>query len=210
MAYVKAAVREEQIVAAARRVMSAHGVAGTTLRAVAAEAGIALGTLHYVFRSRDELLRAVIEDLVEEISVALRADLQSGDGLEQTLRAGVTGAWQRLVRQAAGQQIMQYELAMHSLRSKDLGSLAQWQYDRYASIVTEWCEQAATSAGERCAIGYDSLGRLILATLDGLVLQFLVNPDEDRSQRDLHHALDMIVLLADPQPVAPRRARRAT
>lgn len=53
MAYVKAAERHEQIVAAAIRVLSKVGVPGTTLRAVAAEAGIPLGTLHYVFPSRE-------------------------------------------------------------------------------------------------------------------------------------------------------------
>ncbi len=49
MAYIKATEREGQIVAAAMRVLSDVGVAGTTLRGVAAEAGIPLGTLHYVF-----------------------------------------------------------------------------------------------------------------------------------------------------------------
>lgn len=42
MAYVRAAEREEQIVAATLRVLRATGVAGLTLRAVAAEAGIVL------------------------------------------------------------------------------------------------------------------------------------------------------------------------
>jgi hypothetical protein len=151
----------------------------------------------------------VIANLMEEISRTLRGQLELGGGLEHAIREGIGGAWGRMTHGELGQQIMQYELSMYSLRSKDLGSMAQWQYDRYASVLTEWCEQAAAAAGERCAIGFDSLGRLILATLDGLVLQYLANPDEDRANRDLNHALDMFVLLADPQPVIASRQRRS-
>ena len=48
MAYVEASVRRGQVVAAARAALIRDGVGRTTLRGVAAEAGIPLGTLHYV------------------------------------------------------------------------------------------------------------------------------------------------------------------
>lgn len=209
MAYVKAAEREQQIVSAAITVLSKVGVPGTTLRAVAAEAGIPLGTLHYVFPAKDQLLKAVIGQVISDISDALRAGLELDKGLEHALRHGVRNFWDGLVETEIGLQIMQYELATYSLRTEGAGGLAQLQYERYTSLVTEFCEQAALAAGERCAIGFDSLGRIVLAVVDGLILQYVAKPDHDRAQRDLGHALDMLVLLADPQPVTPTRARRA-
>lgn len=207
MKYVKAKDREQQIVAAAIRVLSDVGVPATTLRAVAAEAGIPLGTLHYVFPSKDQLLQAVIAVVTDDIAAALREELVLDQGMEQALRRGIVNFWGKLVESDLGLQIMQYELTTYSLRSQGTGGLASSQYDRYTALVTEFCEQAARSAGERCAIGFDSLGRIALAVVDGLILQFVVRPDHDRALRDLNHAIDMIVGLADPQPVSAARSR---
>ncbi|MCV7382891.1 TetR/AcrR family transcriptional regulator [Mycolicibacter longobardus] len=207
MTYVKATEREGQIVAAAMQVLSEVGVPGTTLRAVAAQAGIPLGTLHYVFPSKDQLLRAVIATVISDVVDAVRADLELDRGVAHALRQGVTSFWSKLVESDTGLQIMQYELAMYSVRSEGSGGLAQLQYERYTTLVTEFCAQAAEAAGERCAIDFDSLGRLALALTDGLILQYVTSPDPDRARRDLDRAVDMIVRFADPQPVGARPRR---
>ncbi|GEM31027.1 putative transcriptional regulator, TetR family protein [Nocardia neocaledoniensis NBRC 108232] len=208
MVYVKASEREEQIIAAAIKVLSDVGVPAATLRAVAAEAGVPLGTLQYVFPSKDQLLRAVIATVVEEISGTLREGLELDRGVEHALRHGVTSFWEKLVAHRIGLQIMQYELMAYSLRSETAAHLARLQYDRYCAVVTEFCEQAAQAAGERCAVGFDTLGRLVLAQVDGLILQHVANPDAARARRDLDNAVDMLVLFADPQRVA-RGSRRS-
>ncbi|MEV6217269.1 TetR/AcrR family transcriptional regulator [Nocardia sp. NPDC051833] len=208
MAYVKASEREEQIVAAAVTVLSRVGVPATTLRAVAAEAGVPLGTLHYVFPTKDKLLQAVITTVIGDISRTLGTQLEVDKGVEHALRHGVTGFWEILVADRIGLQIMQYELMTYSLRTDAGGSLAQLQYERYSSVVTEFCERAAEAAGERCAVGFDTLGRLALAQIDGLILQYVSKPDPDRARRDLNRAVDMLVLFADPQPVARSTTRR--
>ncbi|WP_370185237.1 TetR/AcrR family transcriptional regulator [Rhodococcus wratislaviensis] len=209
MAYVKAAEREEQIVAAAIAEFSDNGVPGTTLRAVATRAGIPLGTLHYIFPSKDRLLRAVITTVIDEIAEALRAELTVDKGVEHALRHGVGNFWNKLVSNRIGLQIMQYELLTYSLRSDTDGDLVQMQYERYSALVTDFCEQAAQAAGERCAVGFDTLGRIALAQLDGLILQYIAKPDTDRARRDLDHVLNMLVLYADPQPVARTKALRS-
>ncbi|MGB3334146.1 MAG: TetR/AcrR family transcriptional regulator [Mycobacterium sp.] len=207
MAYVKASEREGQIVAAAMRVLRDVGVAGTTLRGVAAEAGIPLGTLHYVFPSKDLLLRAVIAAVMDDVVDAVRADLQLDRGVAHALRQGVTNFWSTLVESDTGLQIMQYELAMYSVRSEGSGGLAQLQYERYTALVTQFCAQAAQAAGERCAVDFDSLGRLALALVDGLIVQYVTSPDSERARRDLDRAVDMVVRFADPQPTGDRPRR---
>ncbi|KAF0845315.1 TetR/AcrR family transcriptional regulator [Nocardia caishijiensis] len=210
MVYVKASEREDQIVAAAVQVLSDVGVPATTLRAVAAEAGIPLGTLQYVFPTKDKLLRAVITTVIEEISRALRSRLELDRGVEHALREGVTSFWEKLVDSRIGLQIMQYELMTYSLRTEGATDLARLQYERYGAVVTEFCEQAARAADERCAIGFDTLGRLALAQIDGLILQHVADPDADRARHDLNLAVDMLILFADPQPVVRRTRRPGT
>lgn len=207
MVYVRASEREDQIVAAAVEVLAEVGVPATTLRAVAAAADVPLGTLHYVFPTKDQLLRAVVTSIIGDIAGTIRAGLELDRGTEHALRQGVLGFWERLVENRIGLQLMQYELMTYSLRTDPGGTLAQMQYERYSGVVTEFCEQAARAAGERCAVGFDTLGRLALAQIDGLILQYVARPDPVRARRDLEEALDMLVLFADPQPVARSRGR---
>lgn len=204
MAYIKAAEREAQIVAAAVRVLSVVGVPGTTLRAVAAAAEIPLGTLHYVFPSRDQLLRAVIVAVIDDVLAAVRNDVDVASGVAHAMRAGVTSFWTKLVENDIGLQIMQYELALYSARTEGPGGLAQVQGEQYTSLIADICERAATAAGERCAVDFGTLARLSLALTDGLILQYIANRDSARARRDLELAVGLVVTLADPQPVGGR------
>lgn len=204
MAYIRAAERETQIVAAAIRVLGDVGVAGTTLRAVAAEAEVPLGTLHYVFPSRDLLLRAVIAAVIDDALTAVRAGLDVDRGVAHAMRTGVTSFWTKLVESDIGIQIMQYELELYSARSEGPGGLAQLQFEQYTSLIADVFERAAVAAGERCAVDYSTLARLSLAMVDGLILQFIASPDPARARRDLDRAVDMVVTLADPRPVTAR------
>lgn len=194
MPYVESAVRSKQAVAAARTVLIRDGVARTTMRSVAAEARIPLGTLQYVYPTKQGLLRAVIEDVVDEIAEVLRQSANVDDGLEAAIRQGVRQFWAALVVEHRGLQLVQLELVTHALRSPELESLAAWQYEQYTGVVAAWCEEAATRAGETCAIGFAPLARLIVAGIDGLIAQHVVNPDPDRSAADLDRLIDMLVM----------------
>ncbi|OBA83362.1 TetR family transcriptional regulator [Mycobacterium sp. 1164966.3] len=200
MPYVESALRSKQAVAAARAVLMRDGVGGTTMRAVATEAGIPLGTLQYVFPTKQGLLRAVIEDVVEEIADLLRSSAELESGLEHALRCGLRNFWERLVVDHRNLQLVQYELVTHALRTPGLEGLPRWQYERYTEVVAEWCQQAATRAGETSAIPFDRLARVLVAGVDGLILQHVVNPDVNRSAEDLESLIEIVVAVAGVRP----------
>jgi AcrR family transcriptional regulator len=206
MAYIRAAEREEQIILAAIKVLSDVGVANATLRSVASAAEIPLGTLHYVFPSKDQMLRAIIARVIRDVLDTVRAGLELDRGLEHAIRHGVATFWNTLVANEIGLQIMQYELAFYSVRSQGSEGLARTQYEQYTALVTEFCAEAARAANETCAVEFDSLGRLALAILDGLILQYAAKPDADRARADLDAAIDMIVAFANPQRNGGRKA----
>jgi AcrR family transcriptional regulator len=205
MPYVEASVRSRQLVAAARRVLIRDGVGRLTMRAVAAEAGVLLGTVTYVFPSKEMLLRAVIEDVTAEIAEVLRSSADTGRGLEHAIRQGLEQFWAMLVEGQEGLQIIQYELTIYALRTAGLESLARWQYERYARIVAAWCQEAASNAGETCAVPFDTLARVLVAGMDGLILQFVCDPDVTRAREDLQAVTEMVISLASPAPAAGRR-----
>lgn len=198
MPYVEASVRRAQLVGAARTALAREGVAGTSLRAVAAQAGVPLGTLQYVFPTKEKLLQAVIEDVVDEIAEVLRGAAGLDGGLAHAIRDGVRGFWSSLVAGHRGLQLMQYELTTYALRTGGQEHLARWQYERYCRVVAEWCQTAAHRAGETCAVPYGRLARVIVAGLDGLILQYVCDPDESRSREDVEAMVDMVVALAGP------------
>lgn len=196
MPYVESAVRTKQAVAAARAVLMRDGVGGTTMRAVATEAGVPLGTLQYVFPSKQGLLRAVFEDIVEEIAELLRVSAELEAGLEHAIRVGLRNFWTELVVNHRELQLVQLELVTHALRTAGLEELPRWQYERYIEIVAQWCESAATRAGETTTIPFDRLARLLVAGIDGLILQHVISADADRSRADLDALVETVVSLA--------------
>lgn len=80
--------RQAAILAAAVKVFFQFGYRKTSMDDVASEAGVSRQTLYLQFRHKDQLFRAALEYLTEQMLVAIRhlADNQSGT-VEQTLMA---------------------------------------------------------------------------------------------------------------------------
>lgn len=195
MAYVKVEVRRVEIVAAARVVLEREGVAGSTLRGVAKEAGIALGTLHHVFPTKELLLQAVIEDVVADIANLLRVSVNADRDLRTTIREAIFTFWRAMVEGGENLQVMQYELTTYALRTAGLEHMARWQYELYCSIVANWCESSARAAGEDRDIDFKRLSRLLVAGMDGLILQYVCDADRKRADRDLDGLAEMLAVL---------------
>jgi len=196
--YVKASERREQLIAAARAVL-ARGVAGTTLRAVAAEAGVPLGTLHYIFPSKELMLAAVIDDVRQEVSAVFLA-AESDAGLEHAIRSGLNRYWDQLIVNDPDMALMRHELQLHALRTPGLEHLARAQMDGYVQIVAKRCQEAADTSGETCAVDFDTIARVLVGSTTGMVLQYLTDHDRARSQRDLDTIAEMLIHLAGVEP----------
>jgi AcrR family transcriptional regulator len=85
----KSVEQARSIVAAARRLVDAEGPSFTTQELIK-EGGIALQTFYRYFSSKDALLLAVIEDLIEENCLAFRAHAEAIADPVERLRYYVT------------------------------------------------------------------------------------------------------------------------
>src|SRR6516165_11220777 len=65
--------KRERLIAAAAETIYATGVEKTTLADIAAAAGIPLGNVYYYFKTKNDLLQAVIETHLHEIGATLAA-----------------------------------------------------------------------------------------------------------------------------------------
>lgn len=76
-----------RILAAALELFRRRGFDQTTMREIAAEAGVALGSAYYYFASKEALVMAFYADASKEMSAQIDARLTKAKGLESRLRA---------------------------------------------------------------------------------------------------------------------------
>ena len=55
--------RQTRILEAALELLSRHGISGINMRAVAREAGVALGLVNYYYEDKSSLIRAVLHQI---------------------------------------------------------------------------------------------------------------------------------------------------
>jgi TetR/AcrR family transcriptional regulator, cholesterol catabolism regulator len=84
-------VRTQQIIDAAARVFREKGYDGATLRDIAEEAGLLPGSLYYHIRSKEELLRLIVEQPIRDLHAHLEeivaSEASPGQKLAQALAA---------------------------------------------------------------------------------------------------------------------------
>src|SRR3954466_1378373 len=88
----KAAQTRRTILDAAMRLFRTNGYDGTTMRAIAAEAGVSLGNAYYYFGSKEHLVQAFYDGLQEEHAAAASTLLARESRFDQRL-LGVLHAW---------------------------------------------------------------------------------------------------------------------
>ncbi len=172
-----------RVIEGAVRALCATGVIGTTTRKIAAESDVHLATLHYHFDSKSALLLAVLEALIEEMTLALRAEVRSSSDLDECIEQVIRAAW-RWVMRTKVLQIVQYELTLYALR-EGAQWLAERQYDAYVELYREFLVSVAKETKELSPAGCGVVARFMLAGVDGLILQELAKPSQARSKRSI-------------------------
>jgi AcrR family transcriptional regulator len=169
-----------------------EGLAHASLRAVAEEAGIALSTLQHVFSTREALFSAVVEDLLFGQSIAPcwlgSSDQRFGEWLAETLQA----LWQHVVRQSSQSHLGRLEVTLYAVRTGLTQELARWQDER----IRLWAGKTAALSGWTLRLPVDQVARLVMAMIDGLLLQYLADPDPVRAAADLRHAALAVAAVA--------------
>ena len=171
MPHVPVEERRTQLVQAAIRVISRDGVAAASTRRIAEEAGASQASVHYSFRSKEELFAAVAEHSVDLTRAAI-AERPFGAGIG--LRPAVAELLRMFREWAVSDpdlQISQYELQLWALHTPAHSGLAAQCYETYGRELAAVLDLAATPA-ER-GIDTARLARLVMVTTDGVALQIL-------------------------------------
>lgn len=182
----RSAAARQRVLRSALQAFAAHGYAGSSLAAIAADAGLTAAGLLYHFPSKEQLLVAVLAERDRLDGARFRLGDASGmatlDRLEQLVRhnalvPGLVQAFTVLMGESAGDG--------HPAR--------QWFHDRYprrrASIANAL--RTGIEAGQiRGDVDCDAVAAQIVAMMDGLQVQWVLDPAHVDMSALFAHYLD--------------------
>ncbi|SDE39129.1 TetR/AcrR family transcriptional regulator [Rhodococcus tukisamuensis] len=197
--------RRAQLVESAMGIAERGGISSVTIRAVAENAGVSLGVVHYCFDSKEALVAAMGESLVVQLSQALgfafgqaQSEEQHGGlrGLREVLHSGITAMWP-IIEATPNRQLLTYEITAYGLRQQAAGAelagvIADMQYRTMDAQAVDFLEQSAAHTGTKWTEPVAHIARFALAVIDGIVLRWLVDRDSEGVIAELDDLVQMI------------------
>lgn len=188
MPRVAAAFRRQDFVEAAVKVIAEHGAAGATTRRIAAAAGSPLASLHYVFHTKDDLFLAVFDSLLEQ---TMRP---ATDSLRQ-LPLGELAAWQLRYGMDWMLQHPDYARAQAELFYWAMNNNRPLALEPYKVSMRNALDFLVDATGGRFELSMlESLARLNLSLIDGLLTAWFAYDDLERIQADIDAACAAVAL----------------
>lgn len=205
---IPAEQRRRELTAVAHTVMARDGAFGLTTRAVAKEAGVPHGSVHYAFHSKDELIRAVVRDDIDRSTAAFRrfaapeanvpehaaspAEQASGSAAAPGHAASPTeqavspegilhAAFASYADNLIGdpwEEAAQQELALMFARDEQLRVIMQESNASYRELIGSILDYLAAATGKTWAQPADMLAENILGALFGTAQLWLIDRDD--------------------------------
>ncbi len=169
--------RRAQILAAAFGVAARHGLAGLTIRRVAAAAGLSHGLVHFHFRSKAELLSALLDWLLETTG-AFRMPAASG-GIEapvERLLALVRQEMERAARERPRIHVF-FDFWLMGTRHAGIRARMRAELERYREAFRPMVEDVLREEPARFAgMTAEALCAVIVAFIKGAAVQSVIDP----------------------------------
>lgn len=202
---IPAEQRRRELTAVAHTVMARDGAFGLTTRAVAKEAGVPHGSVHYAFHSKDELIRAVVRDDIDRSTAAFRrfaapeantldhaaspaeqatgsaaapAETEQAVSPEGILHAAFASYADNLIGDP-WEEAAQQELALMCARDEQLRVIMQESNASYRELIGSILDYLSTATGKTWAQPADMLAENILGALFGTAQLWLIDRDDD-------------------------------
>ncbi|MDH1658429.1 TetR/AcrR family transcriptional regulator [Pseudomonas mosselii] len=191
MARMGAELRKQDFVKATVKVIAEHGVANATTRRIAAAAGCPLASLHYVFRTKDELFYAVYESLFSQPQAYLQQATSAASPA-----AAVTAMLRRTIHWASSNpDVARAQSELFFWASRNQPDMARKIY----SVGVEATEQVLERVLGNCldAAGLQATSRTLVLLFDGLLVAWTAHGDLERLGRETETACQALSLLVE-------------
>lgn len=201
--YVRAPERREQYLQAAIAVLVADGLDSLTLRRVAAQAGVRLSQLQYIFPTRAELLSAMYAEVLSQSGFG---ELPPGNnGLAQELRSVLDWYQRDVLTNPAMVELLRSEfVAALGRREPATLSDATIRDALAGGQAGNRIEQVATASTETYKVPVAEVATLWNTLVSGLTMDYLAHGDLERFRRDSEVAVAGVLAAAGVDGFRPR------
>lgn len=184
--------RRAELVEAALRVAMRDGVEAVTVRQVAREAGISLGTVHYCFDDKEALLRAMGRAIAVAASQPVLDALDAGDDAETLAEAAAKSLLTGL-KENRHMRLLTFEFATSGARTPVLREVAQSHLHQSIEMTREYLDRLARKAGVEYRVDMGFLARIVAQLIDGIELAWLIEKDDAAAQASFDELARLVV-----------------
>ena len=165
-----------RIIEAARRVISKNGIAGSTMRGIAEEAGLSTGAIYHYYSSKEQVLYDVMDESLSESSRIAEASRLGKASKEEIIDEVYENILKRFEKKDENR--VQFYLAQEAilgnneLRDKLIEKYKQW-VEKTEILFQSMYGKEATKYNKAFAT-------IMLGSVDGVILQLMLsaNPAE--------------------------------
>lgn len=182
----------QRILSSAQDVLTRKKVSGTRMRQISENAGISMGTLHYHFPSKTRLLLAVLDEMqffFEKRQVKL---LSTAIGATEKVGLFLTQQKQLLRDQPEIEEIF-LDFWSHGLVDADVRAKIQTMYKAWRRDILQAIDEGIQT-GEFNPGQTELAPFLLVALLEGLALQYLLEPQQVHLDETFQAAYQLILL----------------
>ena len=166
----------DRLFEAAARVFEAEGIGGASIEAIAAAAGFTRGAFYSNFKSKDELIIAMLEDHVEQSIGRIRDLLEKHKNLADFLDALKT--MDRSQQDPLGRSpLLHMEMILFVARAEKRRPELAKRLRARRKLVADIIETTAKNSGRTVILNPAWAGALVLALEDGFRLHRLIDPE---------------------------------
>lgn len=161
-ANARAIEKRRRILDAARTLMLREGIRGTTMEAIARQAGIAKATLYTQFPDKEAVFGGILDQLVDALTAAFDAGISGPGTLPQRIGAALAGKYGVIARAIEGSPFAQEIFSTH-------GRIT----DRLRALDASTNEQIVTALRHAGIAEPVELTRLIQAACHGIAQKLI-------------------------------------
>jgi AcrR family transcriptional regulator len=166
----------DKLFEAAARVFEEQGIGGASIEAIAAAAGFTRGAFYSNFKSKDELIIAMLEDHVEQSMGRIRDLLDRHKNLEDFIDA--LKSVNRSAQDPLGRSpLLHMEMILFVARAEKRRPELAKRLRARRKLVTDIIETTARNSGRTTIRNPEWAGALVLALEDGFRLHRLIDPE---------------------------------
>jgi AcrR family transcriptional regulator len=166
----------EKLFEASARVFEEQGIGGASIEAIAAAAGFTRGAFYSNFKSKDELIIAMLEDHVEQSILRIRDLLERHKNLADFIEALKTMG--RSQQDPLGRSpLLHMEMILFVARAEKRRPELAKRLRARRKLVADIIETTAKNSGQTTIRNPAWAGALVLALEDGFRLHRLIDPE---------------------------------